>query len=77
MQSEYLYPEVGDRRSAGEWEEAGSPTVYALAHEKVKEILSSHYPQYIDPKADAAIRAAFPIRLAAEEMSPGNGRWDS
>jgi trimethylamine--corrinoid protein Co-methyltransferase len=76
MQTEYLYPEVGDRRTAGDWEEAGSPTVYALAHEKVKEILSSHYPNYIDPKADAAIRDEFPIKLAPEDMKPGNGRWD-
>jgi trimethylamine--corrinoid protein Co-methyltransferase len=76
MQTEYLYPEVGDRRSSDDWEEAGSPTVYALAHEKVKEILSSHYPKYIDPKADAAIRDEFPIKLAREDMKPGNGRWD-
>jgi trimethylamine--corrinoid protein Co-methyltransferase len=76
MQSEYLYPEVGDRRTAGDWEEAGSPTIYQLAHEKVKEILSSHYPEYIDPRADSAIRDEFPIRLAPEDMKPGNGRWD-
>ena len=76
MQTEYLYPEVGDRRTAGDWEEAGSPTVYELAHEKVKEILSSYYPSYIDPTADAAIRDEFPIKLAPEDMQPGNGRWD-
>ena len=76
MQTEYLYPEVGDRRTAGDWEEAGSPTVYELAHERVKEILSSHYPNYIDSKADAAIRDEFPIKLAPEDMKPGNGRWD-
>jgi trimethylamine--corrinoid protein Co-methyltransferase len=76
MQTEYLYPEVGDRRTAGDWQDAGSPTVYELAHEKVKEILSSHYPNTIDPKADAAIRDQFPIKLAPEDMRPGNGRWD-
>lgn len=76
MQTEYLYPEVGDRRTVGDWEEAGSPNVYALAHERVKEILSSHYPENIDPKADAAIRDAFPIKLSTEDMRPGNGRWD-
>jgi trimethylamine--corrinoid protein Co-methyltransferase len=76
MQTEYLYPEVGDRRTVGDWEEAGSPTIYQLAHEKVREILSSHYPEYIDPKTDAAIREAFPIKLMPEDMKPGNGRWD-
>jgi trimethylamine--corrinoid protein Co-methyltransferase len=76
MQTEYLYPEVGDRRTAGDWEEAGSPSIYQLAHERVKEILSSHYPETLDPKTDAAIREAYPIQLAPEDMKPGNGRWD-
>ncbi|MBW2693488.1 MAG: trimethylamine methyltransferase family protein, partial [Deltaproteobacteria bacterium] len=75
MQSEYLYPEVGDRRTPNEWEVAGHPTSYVLAHEKVNAILSSHYPEYIDPKADAAIREKFPIKLDAADMRPGNGRW--
>jgi trimethylamine--corrinoid protein Co-methyltransferase len=77
MQTEYLYPEVGDRRTAGAWEEGGRQTVTELAHEKVVEILSSHYPEYIDPKVDAAIRERFPIKLAHEDMKPGNGRWDA
>jgi trimethylamine--corrinoid protein Co-methyltransferase len=76
MQTEYLYPEVGDRRTVGEWQEGGRETIYQLAHEKVKEILSSHYPEYIPPKADAAIRASFPIQLEPKDMKPGNGRWD-
>jgi trimethylamine--corrinoid protein Co-methyltransferase len=76
MQTEYLYPEVGDRSTVGDWEEAGSPTVYQQAHEKVRGILSGHYPRYIDPARDAAIREAFPIKLAPEDMQPGNGRWD-
>ncbi len=77
MQTEYLYPEVGDRRTANEWEDGGKETVYDLAHEKVIEILSNHYPEYIDPKTDALIRAEFPIQLAPADMRPGNGRWES
>jgi trimethylamine--corrinoid protein Co-methyltransferase len=76
MQSEYLYPEVGDRRTASEWEASGSENVYQLAHEKVKTILSSHYPEYIDPKVDSAIRERFPIKLALEDTKLGNGRWN-
>lgn len=38
-------------------------------------MLSDHYPEYIDPKLDAKIREHFPIRLAREDMIPGNGRW--
>jgi trimethylamine--corrinoid protein Co-methyltransferase len=77
MRTEYLYPEVGDRRTVGDWEEAGSPTVYELAHEKVREILSSHYPTCIGSAADSAIRDAFPIQLTPADMAPGNGRWET
>jgi trimethylamine--corrinoid protein Co-methyltransferase len=77
MQSEYLYPEVADRRSAGDWEESGKETVYDLAHKRVVRMLSSHYPEYIDAQADAKIREKFPIQLAPQDMKPGNGRWES
>jgi trimethylamine---corrinoid protein Co-methyltransferase len=75
MQTEYLYPEVADRRTAGEWEVTGKEDVSELAHQKVKQILSTHYPEYIEPDADRRIRDRFPIRLAHEDMRPGNGRW--
>jgi trimethylamine--corrinoid protein Co-methyltransferase len=75
MQKEYLYPEVADRRTPGEWEATGKQDIYELAHEKVNRILSGHYPELINPRADAKIRERFPIRLAPEDMRPGNGRW--
>ena len=75
MQKEYLYPEVADRRTPGEWEVTGKEDIYRLAHEKVKKTLSSHYPDYIDPAADRRIRDKFPIRLEREDMQAGNGRW--
>jgi trimethylamine--corrinoid protein Co-methyltransferase len=77
MQSEYLYPELADRRNAGDWEESGKETVYDLAHERVVRMLSSHYPEYIDAQTDAKIRERFPIQLAPQDMKPGNGRWES
>jgi len=76
MRTEYLYPEVADRSPLGDWEESGSPTVYDRAHDRVKEILSRHYPEYIDPAVDSAIRDRFPIQIPLEAMKPGNGRWD-
>ena len=75
MQTEFLYPEVADRRTPGEWESGGKEDVYELAHRKVKQVLSSHYPEYIDPVADARIRDKFPIRLDSKDMRPGNDRW--
>ncbi len=75
MQTEFLYPEVADRRTPGEWEASGKEDVFELAHRKVKQVLSSHYPEYIDPAADTRIRDKFPIRLSIKDMQPGNGRW--
>jgi trimethylamine--corrinoid protein Co-methyltransferase len=60
----------------GDWEESGSPTVYDLAHKKVREILSTHYPEYIQPGVDAKIRENFPIQIELSDTKPGNGRWD-
>jgi len=75
MQTEYLYPEVADRRTAGEWESGGKEDVMDLAHRRVRKILSSHYPEYIGEAADRRIRDRFPIRLDPADMRPGNGRW--
>jgi trimethylamine--corrinoid protein Co-methyltransferase len=75
MRSEFEYPALADRRTPGEWEAAGSPDIRAMAAERVKGILSTHYPEYIDPAVDAKIRERFPILLPAEAMKPGNGRW--
>ena len=75
MQTEFLYPELADRRTPGEWEASGKEDIYKLAHRKVKKILSNHYPKYINPAADERIRGKFPIKLDPGDMNPGNGRW--
>ena len=75
MRSEYEYPALADRSTPGEWEAAGSPDIRQQAGECVKSILSTHYPQYIDPEIDARIRDRFPILLPRELMSAGSGRW--
>jgi len=75
MHTEYHYPKIADRLSLSEWEFRGSPDLNASAQARVREILSSHYPAALDASRDAAIRAAFDIRLDSEDMRPGNGRW--
>lgn len=75
MQTEFLYPDMADRRTPGEWEASGKEDVYELANRRVKQVLSSHYPEYIDPAADQRIRDKFPIQLSHSDMRPGNGRW--
>ena len=75
MRSEYEYPDLADRSTPGEWEAAGSPDIRQLAGERVRSILSTHYPEYIDPAIDAKIRDTYPILLPQEVMRAGNGRW--
>ena len=71
MQAEYVYPEVGDRKSPKEWAEAGSSDVVTRARARTAEILSRHYPDHIDRALDASLRQAFDIKLPAAAMRPG------
>jgi trimethylamine--corrinoid protein Co-methyltransferase len=75
MRTEYEYPALADRRTPGEWEAAGSPDIRRLAGERVRRILSTHYPQYIAPAVDRKIRETFPILLPEAYMQAGNPRW--
>ncbi len=68
MNSEYLYPNLSDRNSADVWNDEGSKDMLERAKEKADEILSSHYPRYINREADNKIRSQFPIKLAKEHM---------
>jgi len=75
MESEYLYPDVSDRRAPGDWEKSGSPDILESAHARVNEILSSHYPSYVDERLDEEIRRKFPIIITREQMAAECGRW--
>jgi len=61
MRSGYEYPALADRSTPEEWMSAGSPDIRQQARQPVKSILSSHYPDYIDPAIDAKIRERFPM----------------
>jgi len=75
LETDYLYPDLACRSAPGVWEEEGSINMMGRAQHSVKQVLSTHYPDHLDSKIDAAIRAKFPIRLVASDMKPGNGRW--
>src|SRR5499425_1738687 len=70
MQTEYVYPTVGDRRSPKEWFEQGRTDIVDKAIKKVREILGGHFPAHVPEAVDAAIRRELPIRLARERMRP-------
>lgn len=63
MQTEYIYPRIGDRTSPKEWIEKGRPDIVAMAIAEKSRILSSHFPTYIPDDVDAVIRARHRIFL--------------
>ena len=74
MESEYLYPSIGDRRTPDVWYDNGAKTIWDIAREKVK-MMMQHYPSYLSAEIDAQIRAEFDIKISAEEMSSTSRRW--
>ncbi len=63
METEYIYPVIGDRTSPKEWVERGRPDIIQTAIAEKNRILSTIYPRHISREVDAAIRAQFDIRL--------------
>lgn len=70
MQKDYVYPDVGDRTSPKEWAEQGSTDVLQKSRLVVDNILSAHFPRYIDDATDQLLREQFPVRLPREYMTP-------
>ncbi len=70
MQKDYVYPQVGDRTSPKEWAEQGSTDIVQKSKVVVNNILSSHFPDYIDDITDKKLREILPIRLPRESMIP-------
>jgi trimethylamine--corrinoid protein Co-methyltransferase len=75
MLKEYVYPALGNRMSPKEWNEAGRPDIVERATAKKREILSTHYPDYIPRDIDDLIRSKHDIKLPREIMQPGDPRW--
>jgi trimethylamine--corrinoid protein Co-methyltransferase len=71
MQSGYIYPAIGDRRSPNDWTDGGRLTETQRARVKVREILATHYPSPFPAAIDDAIRDRWPVRLPREAMRPG------
>ena len=57
---EYIYPNVGNRMSPKEWNEAGKPLLLDTAIARKNEILAKA-GSVIDPQIDQAIRATYNI----------------
>jgi trimethylamine--corrinoid protein Co-methyltransferase len=63
MQTEYVYPAIGNRSSPKEWEELGKPNLVAAAVKAKQDILQNFHPAHISPELDSVLRATYDIRL--------------
>ncbi len=68
MQTEYVYPALGDRTSPKEWEELGKPDLIRKAIEEKRRILGNLFPDHISEDLDRQIRETFDIKLPREVM---------
>lgn len=69
MQTEYVYPLLGDRSSPKEWLEKGKPDIVEMAIAEKKRILQTNFPRHVSKEVDDQIRATFDnIYLQRNEM---------
>ncbi len=63
MQSDYVYPRLGDRTSPKEWAETGKPSLIDAAIARKEAILAQPSRAQFDSALDQALRARFNIHL--------------
>ena len=63
MQSDYVYPTLGDRTSPKEWVEIGKPNLLEKATKRKEEILSERSAALFDQQLDASLRKKYTIHL--------------
>jgi trimethylamine--corrinoid protein Co-methyltransferase len=68
MQTDYVYPRLGDRSSPKEWGEKGRPDLIQKAIARKREILDGAHPRHLPREVDRAIRERFRIHLAPEAV---------
>lgn len=66
MQTDYVYPILGDRSSPKEWEEHGKPNLIAEAVKRKEALLAQPSTATFDASTDARIRARFNIHLPVQ-----------
>ena len=70
MKSDYLYPDIADRQPPHDWEVEGSLDLRERGRRIAREVLASHFPEYVDAEHDRWIRERYEILLPREAMQP-------
>jgi len=68
MQRDYYYPPIADRVDPRTWAENGGRDFQSVCRDRARTILSEHFPDYLEPATDRAIRDKFRIRLDPSQM---------
>lgn len=63
MQRDYYYPHLADRDNPKTWNDNNAPDIWIKARKKAKEILKTHYPDYISSGVEKKIRNRYNILL--------------
>lgn len=70
MQTDYIYPAIGDRKTPKEWSDEGRPSALDNARKRLSDLLAGHFPRHVAPHVDEELRRRFPIRLDRAAMQP-------
>ena len=76
MNSDFLYPQIGDRRTIGEWQDDGAADSWKRAHARVREILAAPPPSLIDAALAAQLETEFDLRRLSGEMTAAQESQD-
>lgn len=68
METEYLYPELADRRSTQVWAADNPSDMLERASKRAEELLAGYFPDHLDAGLDDRIRQRFPIRIDRADM---------
>jgi trimethylamine--corrinoid protein Co-methyltransferase len=63
METDYVYPAMGDRSTPQEWADAGGPDLLERARVRTAELMAAPPPDHLSADIDAAIRRQYRIHL--------------
>ena len=69
METDYVYPEAGNRLTPAQWQELGARRIDEVARQQTRDILDTHFPGHISAALDARLRKKFDIRLPRGQMT--------
>jgi trimethylamine--corrinoid protein Co-methyltransferase len=70
MKSDFLYPEISDRRSIDEWDDGKQKTLEEKAKIKVLEVLRNTQESNVDPKLIRTLIKKYSLSFDLSSLQP-------